>query len=40
MRRATVHDDSSLAWGFNERSNERMGLPWGVGFSGLAVGRK
>lgn len=27
MRRATVHDDSSLAWGFNERSNERMGLP-------------
>ena len=27
MRRATVHDDSSLAWGFNEKSNERVGLP-------------
>ncbi|KAL4920403.1 hypothetical protein BDW62DRAFT_209207 [Aspergillus aurantiobrunneus] len=27
MRRATVHDDSSLAWGFNPKSNERMGLP-------------
>lgn len=27
MRRTTVHDDSSLAWGFNERSTTRMGLP-------------
>lgn len=27
MRRATVHDDSSLAWGFNEKSDKRMGLP-------------
>lgn len=27
MRRATVHDDSSLAWGFNEKTNVRMGLP-------------
>jgi alpha-ketoglutarate-dependent 2,4-dichlorophenoxyacetate dioxygenase len=27
MRRATVHDDSKLAWGFNPQSDERMGLP-------------
>lgn len=27
MRRATVHDDSSQAWGLNEHTNERMGLP-------------
>lgn len=27
MRRATVHDDSTLAWGFNPHSDERMGLP-------------
>ncbi|GAM33545.1 hypothetical protein TCE0_011f00513 [Talaromyces pinophilus] len=27
MRRATVHDDSMLAWGFNPHSDERMGLP-------------
>jgi alpha-ketoglutarate-dependent 2,4-dichlorophenoxyacetate dioxygenase len=27
MRRATVHDDSKLAWGFNTHSDERMGLP-------------
>lgn len=26
-RRATVHDDSSLAWVFHEKSNERTGLP-------------
>ncbi|GKZ57891.1 hypothetical protein AnigIFM50267_005184 [Aspergillus niger] len=27
MRRATVHDDSSLAWGLNPKSDQRMGLP-------------
>lgn len=27
MRRATVHDDSSYAWGLNERSDVRQGLP-------------
>jgi alpha-ketoglutarate-dependent 2,4-dichlorophenoxyacetate dioxygenase len=27
MRRATVHDDSIHAWGLNEKSNIRMGLP-------------
>ncbi|PWY94410.1 2,4-dichlorophenoxyacetate alpha-ketoglutarate dioxygenase [Aspergillus sclerotioniger CBS 115572] len=27
MRRATVHDDSSQAWGFNPKSDEHMGLP-------------
>jgi len=27
MRRATIHDASSMAWGFNERSDRRMGLP-------------
>lgn len=27
MRRTTVHDDSGLAWGLNEKSDERMGLP-------------
>lgn len=27
MRRATVHDGSSYAWGLNERSAERMGYP-------------
>ncbi|KAJ5761207.1 alpha-ketoglutarate-dependent 2-4-dichlorophenoxyacetate dioxygenase [Penicillium odoratum] len=27
MRRATVHDGSSLAWGLNERTQERQGLP-------------
>jgi alpha-ketoglutarate-dependent 2,4-dichlorophenoxyacetate dioxygenase len=27
MRRATVHDGSSQAWGFNEHSDKRMGLP-------------
>ncbi|KAJ5716979.1 alpha-ketoglutarate-dependent 2-4-dichlorophenoxyacetate dioxygenase [Penicillium malachiteum] len=27
MRRATVHDGSSLAWGLNERSEIRQGLP-------------
>ncbi|KAJ5390920.1 alpha-ketoglutarate-dependent 2-4-dichlorophenoxyacetate dioxygenase [Penicillium cataractarum] len=27
MRRATVHDGSSSAWGLNERSNVRQGLP-------------
>ncbi|KAJ5648722.1 alpha-ketoglutarate-dependent 2-4-dichlorophenoxyacetate dioxygenase [Penicillium lividum] len=27
MRRATVHDGSSLAWGLNERTEERQGLP-------------
>jgi hypothetical protein len=25
MRRATVHDGSSYAWGLNEQSNDRMG---------------
>ncbi|PTB81952.1 Clavaminate synthase-like protein [Trichoderma longibrachiatum ATCC 18648] len=27
MRRATVHDSSSTAWGLNEHSNVRQGLP-------------
>ncbi|EXJ87403.1 alpha-ketoglutarate-dependent 2,4-dichlorophenoxyacetate dioxygenase [Capronia epimyces CBS 606.96] len=27
MRRTTVHDGSSTAWGLNERTEERMGLP-------------
>lgn len=27
MRRATVHDGSSQAWGLNEKSNARMGFP-------------
>ncbi|KAJ5540328.1 alpha-ketoglutarate-dependent 2-4-dichlorophenoxyacetate dioxygenase [Penicillium frequentans] len=27
MRRATVHDGSSSAWGLNERTEERQGLP-------------
>ncbi|GAD93945.1 conserved hypothetical protein [Paecilomyces variotii No. 5] len=27
MRRATVHDGSSTAWGFNEKSDKRQGLP-------------
>lgn len=27
MRRATVHDDSSQAWGLNERIDTRQGLP-------------
>lgn len=27
MRRATVHDDSSQAWGLNEHSDVRQGLP-------------
>lgn len=27
MRRATVHDDSSFAWGLNERSDVHQGLP-------------
>lgn len=27
MRRATVHDDSSQAWGLNEHSDLRQGLP-------------
>ena len=27
MRRTTVHDSSNLAWGFNERTTKRMGLP-------------
>jgi alpha-ketoglutarate-dependent 2,4-dichlorophenoxyacetate dioxygenase len=27
MRRATVHDDSVHAWGLNEKSEKRMGLP-------------
>jgi alpha-ketoglutarate-dependent 2,4-dichlorophenoxyacetate dioxygenase len=27
MRRATVHDDSSQAWGLNEHSSVRQGLP-------------
>lgn len=27
MRRATVHDDSTQAWGLNEHSNIRQGLP-------------
>lgn len=27
MRRCTVHDGSSLAWGFNEQTTKRMGLP-------------
>ncbi|WPH01853.1 Clavaminate synthase-like protein [Acrodontium crateriforme] len=27
MRRATVHDSSSYAWGLNEQSNDRMGYP-------------
>jgi alpha-ketoglutarate-dependent 2,4-dichlorophenoxyacetate dioxygenase len=27
MRRCTVHDGSSQAWGLNERTTKRMGLP-------------
>ncbi len=27
MRRVTVHDGSSQAWGLNERTDERQGLP-------------
>ena len=27
MRRCTVHDGGSAAWGFNERGTVRMGLP-------------
>ena len=27
MRRTTVHDQSDLAWGFNEKTTVRMGLP-------------
>lgn len=27
MRRATVHDSSSQAWGLNEHSDFRQGLP-------------
>lgn len=27
MRRTTVHDGSSSAWGMNERSTKRMGMP-------------
>lgn len=27
MRRATVHDDSSHAWGLNDKTNVRQGLP-------------
>ena len=27
MRRTTVHDSSGMAWGLNERSGKRMGLP-------------
>jgi alpha-ketoglutarate-dependent 2,4-dichlorophenoxyacetate dioxygenase len=27
MRRATVHDDSSYAWGLNEQTDVRQGLP-------------
>lgn len=27
MRRCTVHDGSSLAWGLNDRSDVRQGLP-------------
>lgn len=27
MRRATVHDGSSQAWGLNEHTDERQGLP-------------
>lgn len=27
MRRATVHDGSSWAWGLNEHTEERQGLP-------------
>lgn len=27
MRRATVHDSSSQAWGLNEHTDERQGLP-------------
>lgn len=27
MRRATVHDSSSHAWGLNEQSTDRMGFP-------------
>lgn len=27
MRRATVHDGSSFAWGLNEQSSERQGYP-------------
>jgi alpha-ketoglutarate-dependent 2,4-dichlorophenoxyacetate dioxygenase len=27
MRRATVHDQSSTAWGLNERTDYRAGMP-------------
>jgi alpha-ketoglutarate-dependent 2,4-dichlorophenoxyacetate dioxygenase len=27
MRRATVHDGSSQAWGLNEHTDQRQGLP-------------
>lgn len=27
MRRTTVHDDSSYAWGLNEKTSLRVGLP-------------
>ncbi len=27
MRRCTVHDGSSCAWGLNEKTTKRMGLP-------------
>ena len=27
MRRTTVHDGSGSAWGLNERTTKRMGLP-------------
>lgn len=27
MRRTTVHDDSSYAWGLNEKTSMRVGLP-------------
>ena len=27
MRRTTVHDSSEWAWGLNEKSDKRMGLP-------------
>jgi len=27
MRRTTVHDESANAWGLNEKTNIRMGLP-------------
>ena len=28
MRRATVHDGSSTAWGLNERTDFRAGMPY------------